>query len=240
VHKIEHVVRAMSNLHEKLHHSVTQYLLVSPKKFVSSAEYIFPIILMLAPLAIRAFGLFFKEIQPCFQIQVASFVVSVAWVGMALLRHLLTFTPFRAGAAKKVAFSAIYAGILAIMLKIMLRSNFGVDTCSKKTKQARLLSIQLATCCLAIYAQAPLLYTNYSVVLPSALVWTPCISMLQFTGRESNKRNYSKTLSLAIAFLTSPPSLLLLCEGMFSACENYWILLYSPLQLTATILLIMG
>ena len=57
VQGLERTVRALSNLHERLHHSVTQYLLPGPAKFVSNGEYTYPGVLVLLPLALRAAGL---------------------------------------------------------------------------------------------------------------------------------------------------------------------------------------
>ncbi|KAL3930597.1 MAG: hypothetical protein SGARI_004438 [Bacillariaceae sp.] len=52
-----YLTRSLGNLHERLHHSVTLYWLPSPRKFVSHMEYFLPNVLILLPLAIRAFGL---------------------------------------------------------------------------------------------------------------------------------------------------------------------------------------
>ncbi|KAG7362063.1 Gaa1-like, GPI transamidase component [Nitzschia inconspicua] len=57
-----YLIRSLANLHERLHHSVTLYLLPTPKTFVSHMEYFLPNILILLPLAIRAFGLLLPAI----------------------------------------------------------------------------------------------------------------------------------------------------------------------------------
>jgi hypothetical protein len=62
--KLEHMVRALSNLDEILHHSVTLYWMPSSSKFVSNAEYMFPLILMLLPLVVRVLQIAFR---PTFQ-----------------------------------------------------------------------------------------------------------------------------------------------------------------------------
>eukprot|EP00586_Coscinodiscus_wailesii_P009722 CAMPEP_0172508280 /NCGR_PEP_ID=MMETSP1066-20121228/210770_1 /TAXON_ID=671091 /ORGANISM="Coscinodiscus wailesii, Strain CCMP2513" /LENGTH=415 /DNA_ID=CAMNT_0013286197 /DNA_START=62 /DNA_END=1306 /DNA_ORIENTATION=- len=49
---LEHFMRGLSNLEERLHHSVVQYLLLSTKKFVSNGEYIYPTLLLLLPAVI--------------------------------------------------------------------------------------------------------------------------------------------------------------------------------------------
>ncbi len=238
--KVEHVVRALSNLHEKLHHSTTQYLLVSSNKFVSSSEYVFPVILFLIPLAMRVIGLSFREIQPRFQTRVTSSVVSIAWIGMMTLRLLLDCRLFIPDVAKKVVVALLYVGILAVMIKTLIQFNALDGDCSKCIKQSQLLSIHLATCCVAIYAQAPLLFTNFSFALPSVVLSTPCIAMLRLTGESCNNRRFLKWLFVGFAFLSSPPVLFLFCEDIITANKSYWLNLYSPLHLIITFLLIMG
>ena len=51
---VERVVRSLSNLDEQLHHSYFLYILLSPKSFVSVEEYLWPLVLLCAPLALSA------------------------------------------------------------------------------------------------------------------------------------------------------------------------------------------
>ena len=88
VQKLEQSLRALCNLHERLHHSVTQYLLPSDKKFVSNGEYIFPSVLVLLPLAARATSLALVDIER-FSIRTAALISAIcfgvagcAWVLM--------------------------------------------------------------------------------------------------------------------------------------------------------------
>jgi hypothetical protein len=60
---MEYMVRSLGNLHERLHHSVTLYWLPTPRKFVSHMEYFLPNVLLLLPLAIRAFGLLLPALK---------------------------------------------------------------------------------------------------------------------------------------------------------------------------------
>ena len=54
VQRMELVMRSLSNLHERLHHSTSLYLLVSKNRFVKHEEYLIPTILLILPLLIRA------------------------------------------------------------------------------------------------------------------------------------------------------------------------------------------
>jgi GPI-anchor transamidase subunit GAA1 len=58
-----YLVRALGNLHERLHHSFTLYWLPTPQTFVTHMEYFLPNVLLLLPLAIRAFGLLLPDIM---------------------------------------------------------------------------------------------------------------------------------------------------------------------------------
>lgn len=240
------MVRAMSNLHEKLHHSVTQYLLLSTTKFVSNAEYIFPVILMLVPLAVRALCIFFKENQSSFEIRVTLVIVSIAWGSMVLTRILLAFHSQSDGSVGYILFSLMYTATLTVMLNYMTKSNFTSKgnslTYNLSERKARFLSIQLATCCLAIYVHAPLIFLNFSLALPSALWCTPWLAMLRYT--EPRNRKWMNILSsvflLGFAFVTSPPLLLFFRPSLISACETFWILLYSPLHLIVNLLIIIN
>lgn len=236
--KVEHIVRALSNLHEKLHHSITQYLLVSSKKFISCSEYLLPVIMLLMPLAIRAIELLFRQIQPCFQTRVTSFIVSIPLIGLMALRLLLNSPLFITTAAKKVVFSLSYFGILVVMLKIMVKFNALTGASSKCKKHSQLLSIHLATCCFALYVQAPLLFTNFTFALLSAIVSTPCIAMFRLTGESYDDKRFRKYFLVGCALLSSPPALFLFCEGIITAHKSYWLNLYSPLHLIMMFLLI--
>lgn len=54
VEKMELVFRSLSNLHERLHHSTSLYLLTSKDRFVKHEEYLVPNLLLVIPLLVRA------------------------------------------------------------------------------------------------------------------------------------------------------------------------------------------
>ena len=61
----EHLLRSISNLHERLHHSIAQYTMPSPSKFVSHGEYIYPAILVSLPMVVRAATLALRDLKTC-------------------------------------------------------------------------------------------------------------------------------------------------------------------------------
>lgn len=61
VQKMEYIVRALSNLHERLHHSTSLYLLSSPDRFIKHEEYLIPALLLITPLIIRPLFILFRR-----------------------------------------------------------------------------------------------------------------------------------------------------------------------------------
>jgi len=61
VQKMEYIVRSLSNLHERLHHSTSLYLLPSPDRFVKHEEYLIPNLLLVIPLIIRVLLTVFRR-----------------------------------------------------------------------------------------------------------------------------------------------------------------------------------
>lgn len=60
---VEHLLRSISNLHERLHHSIAQYTMPSPSKFVSHGEYVYPAILVSLPMVVRAATLALRDLR---------------------------------------------------------------------------------------------------------------------------------------------------------------------------------
>ena len=61
VQKIEYFIRALTNLHERLHHSTSLYLLSSQDRFIKHEEYLIPTLLLITPLIIRALFIVFRQ-----------------------------------------------------------------------------------------------------------------------------------------------------------------------------------
>lgn len=209
---LEGMVRALSNLHERLHHSITQYLMPSPFKFVSHSEYLIPNLLMILPLVLRAVSLILWEIE-AFDLSVLKFLV-VAW-SLALAIHEVS--QFIEPANLNLLLLAIYGSIPMV-------------TPSNSTRTASMYqSLHFLICLAAIYSIIPLILGNVSLAFPSALLFTPLIAML--AHRPQGGRLFVALPLLLI--LTWPPILMLRIFGYYS---QYVTLVYLPLHLLLCIL----
>lgn len=168
VQTLQVVLRALSNLHERLHHSITQYLLPSPTKFVSHAEYLIPNLLLLLPLVIRAVTLVLFDIQR-FDFRALQTVLVVG-----LVSGVLSVIALRTNNTSIM--NALYA-IIYISLCFG-----GISTVSptKDQRKTYAQSLQFAICLVAIYMHVPLVLGHVSLAFPSALVWTVAIAFPSF------------------------------------------------------------
>jgi glycosylphosphatidylinositol transamidase len=82
VQYMEFLLHSLSGLHERLHHSFTLYWMPSPMKFVSHIEYLLPIVLLLLPCAIRAFGLVLLEMKGPVHLETIGFSLLVTIASM--------------------------------------------------------------------------------------------------------------------------------------------------------------
>ena len=219
VQKLEQSLRALCNLHERLHHSVTQYFLPSDKKFVSNGEYTYPTVLMMLPLAVRAASLALVDLES-FSLGVASLVGSIclgvavciwgAVVGLGL------------GANNFGLINALIAG--AYMLGLLGMNRVLKNGSNEKDRR----SIQFVACLFAIYAHVPIALAHASLAIPSALLWTPLLAFPDLAGNE-RRTSISRILSTFILFATWPP--VSLVPRIFGEYTTYIAALYIPLHL---------
>jgi glycosylphosphatidylinositol transamidase len=212
VQRLEGIVRALSNLHERLHHSMTQYLMPSPLKFVSHSEYLIPNLLLLLPLVVRAVSLILWEIE-AFDLNTLK-VVAFTW-SVALGIHEVSkyVDPMHLN----VLFVAIYSSIPAVCRYMSAKQ--------PSTHQ----SLHFLTCLAAIYCIIPLILGHVALAFPSALLWSPLIAML--SHRLGGMRlSIAMPLMLAVSW---PPVLLLRIFGYYSP---YMTLVHLPLHLLVCVL----
>jgi len=206
VQQLEHVIHGLSNLHERLHHSLTQYILPSPSKFVSHSEYIIPNFLLLVPLVVKVFMLILLEIK-VFDFSAFAKAFMALMFGVALL-------------VVSSSLNLPQSNGLCFLGYMILPLNFkrGQQKHKFATK-----SLQLMTCLLAIYSHIPLVLGHVSLAYPSALLWTPLILCL------NHERYFQRLLGAAVLLITWPP--LLLVPYPFEVYTPYLCLVYIPLHL---------
>ena len=254
---LEHLLRSISNLHERLHHSVSQYLLPSPTKFVSHGEYIYPGLLISLPMVIRAAILALRDIKR-FQVMFVGYIL--AWVGLVSFGIGIVCVATSHHKREKDAenttnhewmMKTVYFLSYAMIIFAMLTGRDGHQKGPSVRKVADedvhyecQKSLRFFLCLLGVYLHAPLLLANYSLGLPSAVFWSPLLGtiVLSPSVRAFLSRNRAISLLLKIVggmFLiaTSPP--VLLVPRIFPSYTIYILGVYTPLHLLLVVLWMM-
>ena len=233
---VEHLLRSISNLHERLHHSVAQYTMPSPSKFVSHGEYIYPAILVSLPMIVRTASLGLRDIQS-FQFLFVGITVGAVFLASCV------------NACTVFATGRSFIGVLMIIVAWAVRRNLPHPNPSKHhentaddfdmaTKVECRKSLRFVTCLLGIYLHVPLLLSNYPLGFPSSIFWTPLLAILVLSDRLysiCSKNMVLKTLVVVVKILLliaiSPSTIL--PSGL---SPRYTLIVYTPLQLLLTAL----
>jgi GPI-anchor transamidase subunit GAA1 len=230
---LEYLVRALSNLHERLHHSITLYLLPSPRTFVSHVEYLIPNLLMLLPLAIRAVGLLIWDIDR-FHLSSAGWmvlsIIGVAVLGGASSILLTSLTAEDDLAMINACFMAPYM-VLAVGWASLLQGY----RAQKEDHQRIVNSLQFVVCLTAIYMHVPLAFAHASLGFPSALLWTVLLAFPKYSGSIQNKQ-WATWIGVAAVLMAAPP--VLLVPRVFSSYTTYMRLVYIPLHVQLVLLVL--
>ena len=218
VQKLEQSLRALCNLHERLHHSVTQYLLPSDKNFVSNGEYVYPTVLVMLPLAARAASLALVDIE-IYSIGSSALVGAICFGVAASIWSVI----LGLGQGTVNNFGLVNAIIAGAYMLGLLGMNKVLDGCDENDRR----SIQFIACLFAVYAHVPVALAHASLAIPSALLWTPLLSFPTLVGGE--RRTIQKITSAFILFATWPP--VCLVPRVFGEYTAYVSAVYIPLHL---------
>jgi glycosylphosphatidylinositol transamidase len=220
VHVLEGVLRVLSNVHERLHHSITHYLLPSPRKFVSHTEYLLPNVLILLPLVIRAATLVLVDMT-LFDVRSLKYVLVVGLVSL-----LLFVTSSRVSTS---IMNALYAIVyVALCLDVLEGLSIG-----KEEKQAQ--SLQFLTCLVAIYLHVPITFAHVSLAFPSALLWSAMIAFPAFPIRRKFWQRVKKPGVLAVAL----PLAALVPNQIFDGYTPFVTTVFLPLHMLVSLLWLM-
>jgi glycosylphosphatidylinositol transamidase len=215
VKRLEGMVRALSNLHERLHHSMTQYLMPSPFKFVSHSEYLIPNLLFLLPLVVRAVSIILWRLDGLFCFSACQVVLMVA--GIALVVHHFSEVP----EALTVPLVLVYGLIPA--------------ACSSlKETLASYQSLHFLTCLVAIYIMIPLILGHVSLALPSVVLWSFVIAMLSHRHKAGGGRMFRRAVVLPLLLLLTWPPIWV--QQFFGDYSPYVVFVHLPLHLLASVL----
>lgn len=257
----EHLLRSMSNLHERLHHSVAQYTMPSVSKFVSHGEYIFPAILVSLPLVVRAAMLALRDVKR-FRFRFVGVVMGVvALVSVCLgvwsdyqnkkteVQHDTSIDLIAVTVYLFAHFVVLVASSLAYMKEVQkdvwkaasswISGSQEINTVRREidletTMDDHHNSLSFIACISAIYLHVPLLLANYSLGIASSAFWTPLLAILTFLP--SRHRGRHKGLLLAGCFtklfvIHAICPPVYLVPRMFGSYTTYVKVVYTPLSL---------
>jgi glycosylphosphatidylinositol transamidase len=241
VQKLEITIRALSNLHERLHHSTTLYLLPSAYKFVKHEEYLIPNLLLLVPLVVRAATLALNDIRQ-FDLRIMGWMLLIA-LGATLGIDSFVAQQYEGElesseqqTKQNTWLAMTYAASLVLFYQKVLRQRSKAREMQVDTRSA-LQSAQLVVCLVAIYVHVPITFGHISLAYPSALFWVPCLAFPSFPDGHR-----SKVFSLVVLIwlvLTWPPVALL--SQLFSgALPAYVRFVYFPLHILLSLSCILG
>jgi len=214
----------LSNLHERLHHSVNLYLLPSPTKFVSHGEYIYPCILILLPFVIRAMSLLFIHID-YFQyhaVMLSIFIIT--------LHSFLVY--FSAPYMNRALLAMVYVSLVLSWHRFV-----GTHVLGSAQKDLR-QSLQFTACLFFLYSHAPLVLCHVSLVYPSAILWAILLGFPRYSFSSRVKEFVKGIPSACLVFLTWPPTLIV--PYAFQDYTVYICLVYIPLHFVFTLLVYQG
>lgn len=213
--------RAMSNLNERLHHSVFLYIMPSANLFVSNGEYIFPCLLALLPLVFQSLSLIRREIEQ-YKIRSTMLFITVIFVAPVLLHFI--FNIFVDDSS--IGFNMAYISV--VMLIYFIHSSSVMDSNS-------LNSLQCAVCIMTIYLHVPLMLAHFSLAFPSILFWSMMVALPNYDSRNYfNLQSIFRIVALPSLLLSYPP--LFLVPSFFPEYTPYILSVFTPLHLSATYL----
>jgi glycosylphosphatidylinositol transamidase len=240
-----YLIRALSNLHERLHHSLTLYLLPTPRTFVSHMEYFLPNVLVLLPLAIRAFGLLLPKMTAkqrqndgtaapsCgFDLSVVGGSLIVLFVSTVVMCLTITFSKILP--IMTLTLMGLYTGIGSYWThRRRRRRRYDINTTDDDEGIRVVRTLQFVSCVLAAYVLAPLAFANTSLSYFPSLLWTAVFAfpdyaeMLKKNGARRSK--FQQLMLLVVLVSTAAP--VLLVPRIFSSYTPFVRFAYTPLHL---------
>ena len=229
VQKLEITLHGLSNLHERLHHSTTLYLLPSPKTFVKHEEYLVPNLLLLVPAVFRAALLGLRDIQR-FNIPVLGWllcltVAATIWMDVVVANLETT--------QRNAWWTVTYAVCAWIFYdKVLGAKKKDNEDCQMPPEaldpRCALQTAQLVVCLLTIYVHVPICFGHVALSYPSAFFWAPWVAIPCFAELHQNKARW---LIAGAFLLVSWPPVALLNIVFADVCTPYIRFAYFPLHL---------
>ena len=254
---LEPTVRALSNLEERLHHSITLYLLPSYSKFVSHSEYLIPSILLALPLVLRAILLLFWDLQPYIHLRVAGWTVLVMMSSMVGFQTAALLSSGMDTLQQLIPAISLIYGMAAMVAMTLKRRYSSGDASSpdddKPSSQSSLTSnssgttsqqsqvtatIHFVTCLMVLYTHVPIVFAHASLGYPFALIWVPTISFWNWSSRRPNSSSKALLMiwgTLMFLVLLVPPVWMATVVGEVTVYLKF---VYLPLHVLFGMLLV--
>mmetsp|Transcript_29342 Transcript_29342/g.68942 ORF Transcript_29342/g.68942 Transcript_29342/m.68942 type:complete len:705 (+) Transcript_29342:116-2230(+) len=249
----EYIVRSLANLHERLHHSFTLYLLPTPKAFVSHIEYLLPILLVLIPLAVRAFGTLLPAMKGGFDLMaVGGVLLIVVIAAVAMLLATVVSGPLNNEHAITGILLFLYAGIAVFWTrKILFRkqdrrpldgqesSNNENDEQNDSNPNATrtIRTLQYVACALTVYILVPIAFAHISLAYLPSIIWSPILafpdyaSLKKSDGSKGVVRKYVVVPTLMLLVLVTAPPVFLV-PNVFPTYTAFVKFVYVPIHVT--------
>lgn len=259
---LEHLLRSVSNLHERLHHSIAQYTMPSPSKFVSHGEYIYPAILVSLPLVVRAALLALKDLKRFEFVYVGMVLGTVCMTTfvIALWNYQIVSEDTRLSVQytttgwniTRLLYLISYL-LVAYVARLKDNNKYMNPTTAAESankEQSNNLcerrgSLRFIACLVGIYLHAPMLLASYSLGFPSSLFWSPLLAMLvlplplhQFVSRSKVLTFISFLVKCLFLLITSPP--VYLVPQILHHYTPYALCVFTPLHFLLSALWLAG
>eukprot|EP00536_Pseudo-nitzschia_multiseries_P005582 jgi/Psemu1/65159/estExt_Genemark1.C_1070013 len=221
----EYIVRSLANLHERLHHSFTLYLLPSPKTFVSHIEYLLPIILVLVPLAVRAFGHVLPAMKGGFDLKAVGAVLLILVIAsVAMLLADVVSSTFDHKHTMSGILLFLYTSVAILWTREILfrkqdrrqpdskeSTSNGKEKENDKTPNTTrtIRSLQYVACALTVYILVPIAFAHASLAYLPSFLWTPLLAFPDYASLKRSGDSVHKYVAipmlLLLVWVTAPP-----------------------------------
>jgi len=241
VQYFEYMVRSLTILNERLHHSFTLYLLPSPSTFVSHMEYFLPNILILLPLAIRGFGLVLSDMSDQLDLTLMGVNLLVTLASVVVSIIAMQMIDRNDASARNAWFITQYVVVVMIWKTyLMSRKNNMDDETSPDTESTRRRSIdtlQFVACVLAAYILVPIAFAHTSLSYLPSLLMTPLLAFCRYSHFRSTRWGLilKGFLGIGMVILTAPP--ILLVPRIFTTYTPFVQFAYIPIHLQLVLLM---
>jgi hypothetical protein len=170
IRAVEHLVRGLSNLSERLHHNVNQYILPNGDNFVSFSEYIVPTILVLIPLVVRVFLLLLVDIST-FRFD----VIFSSLIGAGVVSIVLYILNWEDMIQSQASIQKVLLFLLYVAFTRFFASKTRVDGPNKNDAEKN-KNVQMSACLLSIYILAPISLVHVSLGLIPSVFLVPLLA----------------------------------------------------------------